>query len=213
MAGLDPEVAGRLGAELGLPAQRLAGLDPELAGLIDARLTRLRDLAALDDLTGVLRRGAGMEALQREVRRAQRLGDDRLTLVFLDLIGLKQVNDEEGHGAGDTVLRELAAALRRRLRGYDLVLRWGGDEFVCAISHTGSGQAERILSEVEADFRSRTGHSFRLGVAEVRPDDEAATLVARADHDLYTRALRGSGRERAGESRQNRQGRSAHSPA
>ena len=121
-----------------------------------------------------------------------------------------RLNDSSGHAAGDALLCELAGALTRRLRGYDLIMRWGGDEFVVALSHAGSESARRVLREVEGDFRDRTGHSFDIGVAEIGPDGGAEELVARADADLYARRR---GRERWGESRQKRQGRSLQSPA
>jgi len=92
----------------------------------------------VDDLTGTLRRGAGLAALEREIGRARRHGDHLLTVAFIDLDSLKSVNDSSGHAAGDALLCELAGALTRRLRAYDLVVRWGGDEFVVALSHAGT---------------------------------------------------------------------------
>lgn len=199
----------RLAAELGVEPERLAGLDPEIAALIAARLRDLADRAAGDELTGLLRRGAGLEAIEREVRRAHRHGDRHLTVAFVDVVGLKAVNDSLGHSAGDNALRELAAALRRRLRAYDLVVRLGGDEIVCALSHSGAAQAGQILADVRADLAARSGLDFRIGVAEIETGDTTETLIARADADLYARRRL----DREGESRQKRQGREAHSPA
>jgi len=200
----------RLARELGVPPEGLAGLPPDVALLISARLRELREAAHVDDLTGALRRGAGLAALEREIGRARRHGDHLLTVAFIDLDSLKSVNDSSGHAAGDALLCELAGALTRRLRAYDLVMRWGGDEFVVALSHAGSEGARRVLREVENDFRSRTGRNFDVGVAEIGPEGGAEELVARADADLYARRR---GRDRWGESRQKRQGRSLHSPA
>jgi len=206
----DEPLLRRLARELGVPPERLTGLSPDLAHLIGARLRALQEAAHVDDLTGTLRRGAGLAALDREIRRARRHGDHLLTVAFIDLDSLKSVNDSSGHAAGDALLCELAGALTRRLRGYDLVMRWGGDEFVVALSHAGSESALRVLREIEDDFRDRTGHSFEVGVAEIGPEGGSEELVARADADLYARRR---GRERWGESRQKRQGRSLHSPA
>jgi diguanylate cyclase (GGDEF)-like protein len=199
-----------LAAELGVPRERLAGLSSDLALLISDRLRALQETAHVDDLTGTLRRGAGLSALEREVRRARRHGDNLFAVAFMDLDSLKSVNDSSGHAAGDALLCELAGALKRRLRAYDLVMRWGGDEFVVALSHAGQESARRILEEVEDDFGNRTGHHFDIGVAEIGAEGGAEELVARADADLYARRR---GRERSGESRQKRQGRSLHSPA
>jgi diguanylate cyclase (GGDEF)-like protein len=199
----------RLAQELGVDAERLAELDEDVLAAVDQRLRQLSEAAALDELTGTLRRAAGLEALEREVRRAHRYGDTKLVVVFLDGVGLKAVNDEQGHAAGDAQIKELAAALRRRLRASDLVVRWGGDEFVCALPQAGRQGAERVLSDVAADLGSRSGVGFRAGFAELAPADDAEVLVARADADL--RQFRG--RERWGDSTQNRQGKSLHSLA
>jgi diguanylate cyclase (GGDEF)-like protein len=200
----------RLAGELGVPRERLAGLSPDLATLISDRLRALQETAHVDDLTGALRRGAGLAALEREVRRARRHGDHLFTVAFMDLDSLKSVNDSSGHAAGDALLCQLAGALKRRLRAYDLVMRWGGDEFVVALSHAGQQSARRILQEVQEDFRARTAHHVDVGVAEIGAEGGAEELVARADADLYAQRR---GRERSGESRQKRQGRSLHSPA
>jgi diguanylate cyclase (GGDEF)-like protein len=213
-AALDPgqgdaDRIARLSSRLGLPAERLASLDPDLAALLDDRLAQLQEAAHTDELTGVMRRGAGLAALQRELGRAHRHGDRRLAVAFVDVTSLKSINDSHGHAAGDEVLQELAAALRRRLRAYDLILRWGGDEFVVVLSHTGSESAHRILDEVRNDFEARSGCQFRIGVAEIAAGEDAESLIARADRDYYLRRRR----ERDGDSTQNRQGREAHSPA
>ena len=192
----------RLAQELGVDAGRLAGVDGELLAAVDRRLRQLSEAAAVDELTGALRRAAGLAALEREVQRAHRYGDSRLVLVFLDGVGLKAVNDELGHAAGDLQIKELAAALRRRLRASDLLVRWGGDEFVCALPQAGREGAERVLSDVAADLEARSGVGFRAGFAELAPADDAESLVARADADL--RRFRGL--ERWGDSRQKRQG-------
>ncbi len=205
----DLDVPERLAQELGVEAERLAGLDDELLSAMDRRLRQLSEAAAVDELTGALRRTAGLAALEREVRRAHRYGDSRLVVVFLDGVGLKAVNDEQGHAAGDVQIRALAAALRRRLRASDLVVRWGGDEFVCALPQAGREGAERVLSDVAADLEARSGVGFRAGLAELEPSDDAEALVARADSDL--RRFRGL--ERWGDSTQNRQGSSLHSLA
>lgn len=205
----DLDVPGRLAQELGVDAERLAGLDGDLLAAVDRRLRDLSEAAAIDELTGALRRTAGVAALEREVRRAHRYGDSRLVVVFLDGVGLKAVNDEQGHAAGDVQIRGLADALRRRLRASDLLIRWGGDEFVCALPQAGREGAERVLSDVAADLDARSGVGFRAGLAELQPSDDSETLVARADSDL--RRLRDL--DRFGDSRQNRQGSSLHSLA
>jgi diguanylate cyclase (GGDEF)-like protein len=213
MAGLgippDRRARARLAHELATPASRLAALDPQLVELIDRRLRELKEAAAVDELTGVLRRAAGLAALVREVRRARRFNDLKLVVAFVDVDNLKGVNDTQGHAAGDAVLREFAAALRRRLRAYDLVIRWGGDEFVCSLPQAGLEPAQRALEDIGTELLARTGCSFSCGLAELGPEGDAEDLVARADADLYERRRL----ERWGPARQNRQGSPLHSPA
>lgn len=185
----------RLARELGVPAERLACLDGELAWRIEERLRELREAAAVDELTGALRRPAGLAALEREVRRARRHGDRHLSVAFIDGDSLKAVNDTFGHAAGDELLRALAETLRRRLRAYDMVIRWGGDEFVCVV-HARQQDAERVMAEASAQLLASSGLSFSAGFAEITPGDTAETLVARADADLYARRRRGKGRDK-----------------
>ncbi len=176
-----------LAGELDLPLGRLAGVDRELLQAIERRLEQLREAAAVDELTGALRRAAGLAALEREVRRAHRFEDRKLVVAFVDLDNLKVVNDTRGHAAGDAVLRELAAALQRRLRAYDLVIRWGGDEFVCSLPGAGLEAAQRALDDIRTEVTARTGCTFSAGFGELGLDGDAASLVARADADYYER--------------------------
>ncbi len=202
---VEPELLVQVAEELKLAPDRLDGLNPDLLDALWRRLGELREAAAIDEMTGALRRAAGLAALVREVRRARRFDDRKLVVVFLDVDHLKAVNDSRGHAAGDDVLREVVAALRRRLRIYDLVIRWGGDEFVCSLPGAGIEAAQRAMDAVSAELVARTGSTFTAGFAELGADGDAESVVARADADFYDRRRR----ERWGLSRQNRQGISA----
>lgn len=183
-----------LAAGLGIPTSGLGALQPgdaEVAlrrlGILAARVRHLEERVSTDELTGVNRRGAGLELVRHELERARRLGG-ALVVAFIDVDGLKQVNDREGHAAGDALLSGVGAVLRGRLRSYDVVLRYGGDEFVCALSGVAEAAAEGILDEVSAQVAAVTGGgTLSRGLATLRPDDTVATLVARADADLYRR--------------------------
>jgi diguanylate cyclase (GGDEF)-like protein len=143
---------------------------------------------SVDELTGALRRAAGEEALERELRRSSRLEGHRLVAVFLDVDNLKEVNDTAGHAAGDRLLQEIVLVLKSRLRTYDVIIRWGGDEFVLGLPRTDLQAAERVLQDVELLFAIRTsGHQFGFGIATLQAGDTPAQLVARADEDLYRR--------------------------
>ena len=84
-----------------------------------------------DDLTGALSRAAGRDQLGAAIDRAHRIGEP-LVVTFVDVDHLKLINDAHGHAYGDRVLHELGSTMRRGLRSYDVLVRYGGDEFVCA---------------------------------------------------------------------------------
>ena len=154
-----------------------------------SRVRRLEAEAALDDLTGALRRGVGMRLLAAEVDRVRR-GEGRLVVAFVDVDGLKQVNDGDGHAAGDHLLQTVSRTLRHRLRSYDLVIRYGGDEFLCTMTGAGLEEARAKLALIGAELRSMPGGPrISAGLAELDSDpdlhDTVATLVARADAALY----------------------------
>lgn len=156
-------------------------------------ISRLAVLATQDELTGVLRRGAGTTQMAKEINRALRSAEPRLVVAFLDIDGLKQINDTRGHEAGDELIRVVASSLRRRFRSYDHVIRWGGDEFLCVLPEVDEALARVALAEVVRTVVSETGHGFSFGVATVQPGDSVETLVGRADAELY--AMRGRRRE------------------
>ena len=167
-----------------------AGLDREQAKLDRAqsaleRVSGARKDYLIDELTGILRRGPGLRELQHEIDRARRQGHP-LVVAFIDVNGLKSVNDREGHAAGDQVLREVAQALRQGLRSYDLLLRYGGDEFVCALSDADIPQAEQRLRAVTDLLQGAPKHaSIDWGLAELAMTDSLDDLVDRADSALY----------------------------
>jgi diguanylate cyclase (GGDEF)-like protein len=184
-AARDREQGARDRAEASQDRER-AALDREQAG---------RELAqaGVDGLTGALRRERGLAELEREIARARR-SDGRLVLAFVDVDGLKAINDVHGHAAGDQLLRDVALALRSGLRSYDLVVRYGGDEFLCALPGTGIEGARRRFEEVARKLtETRPGASVSIGLAALADTDALDELTARADAALYAGRGRGSG--------------------
>jgi diguanylate cyclase (GGDEF)-like protein len=139
----------------------------------------------LDELTGTYRRGMGIIALKTEIGRARRT-DGRLVLAFVDVDELKQFNDREGHAAGDALLIDVVSTIRSNLRSYDPVVRFGGDEFVCALAEADLDDAHRRFDDIQAVLGAvRNGCSISVGFACLEPGDTLGDLTARADAALY----------------------------
>jgi diguanylate cyclase (GGDEF)-like protein len=161
-----------------------AATDREHAAM-DRRQARLElERANTDDLTGAYRRRAGETALQHELDRATR-SDETLVLAFVDIDGLKATNDALGHAAGDARLRDAVSAMRSKIRSYEPIVRYGGDEFVCSIAGVATGAVKARFQEINVVLggRDRAG-SLSVGLAELRPDDSLAGLIERADRAL-----------------------------
>ncbi|MDQ6775468.1 MAG: GGDEF domain-containing protein [Actinomycetota bacterium] len=163
-----------------------ASLDRELAK------AELRN-AQIDHLTGAYGRELGIVALEREIDRARR-GDSELVLAYVDVDGLKQVNDRKGHAAGDALLRDVVAAIQSNLRSYDPVVRVGGDEFVCMLTDSSPTEARRRFQQIQtAIVETQAAASVSVGFAQLRPDDTLVKLAQRGD-----RALRKAKRAKGG---------------
>lgn len=139
--------------------------------------------AHLDAPTGAYQRGLGEIALVNEIERARR-SKRALSLAYIDCDALKEVNDPDGLGEGDELLRELVALLRSMLRPYDPVVRWGGDDFVCTISDATLDDATRRFEGIRADLAEATGEGVTVGLAALEERDSLETLLERADTAL-----------------------------
>lgn len=178
-----------------------------MVGLTDAlqKLKRDRDrvsrLATFDTLTGALSRPAMQERLAAAVADAHRSGTP-LSVVFFDVDRFKRINDDHGHRVGDSFLRFIALRTRNRLRTYDLMGRWGGDEMVVMLPDTrlneALGVAENLRSAVNCRPLSIDDRLFEaslsLGVAELGAGETMEHLIERADSALY--ASKTAGRDR-----------------
>lgn len=138
-----------------------------------------------DELTGVLSRAAGMVQVQREIDRSQRSGV-ALVVTFLDVDGLKVINDGGGDGAGDEALRVVGEMLRKVKRSHDVIMRYGGDEFLCAHPGLPMATAAARMRRLRSDLANGPRPvAVTFGMAELQPEDRIDTLVARAEAALY----------------------------
>ena len=160
-----------------------------------ARLTELSeelaDRARTDTLTGLLNRRGIDEGLVRIAGRSRRR-EEPLTVLMIDLDRFKQVNDEHGHEAGDLVLKAFADCMRDALRAEDLYGRFGGDEFMVALTghdpEAGAAAAARLRAAASAADLSpiglEGGIALSIGVASAT-HTTVAELIRAADEDLY----------------------------
>jgi diguanylate cyclase (GGDEF)-like protein len=177
--------------------RRMIDLQDEL----NAARSLLEHQASHDTLTGVLNRRAIVAALDRELRRAER-ANGGLSLALLDIDHFKAVNDTFGHKAGDEVLAGFAELLRRNLREYDHIGRFGGEEFlIIAPEFSGepaTGLYERLRAAVaKAPFATSAGAmpiTVSIGVAVSGAAPCAESLLAAADAAMY--AAKRAGRNR-----------------
>jgi len=154
-----------------------------------ARMDRLvaaneRVKSSIDGLTGAYRRDAGMLELEHEVTRARRTGET-FVLAFVDVNNLKVRNDTLGHIAGDQLLRRIADTLRANVRSYDLVVRYGGDEFVCGFPALDMKDAAERFARINEDLAARDEASVAFGIAELEAGDSLMDLIRRADSVMY----------------------------
>jgi diguanylate cyclase (GGDEF)-like protein len=172
--------------------RELAARDRELAAEDREQAARERTQAWTDELTGARRRGAGLAEFEREIDRTRRIGAP-LVAAFVDVDHLKSINDARGHSAGDELLREVAAGLRRHLRSYDLIVRLGGDEFLCVLPHVTLERARHRFDRLNAELRAGAAQgSVSVGFSELHEDESPADLIDRADRDLLAHRCRSS---------------------
>jgi len=172
-------------------AERLAAAERELLEAEPAR-------AETDALTGARTRAAGLTDLEHEVDRC-RTTNSGLVITYVDVVGLKTLNHDLGHDAGDALLRDVVALFKAHLRSYDLIVRVGGDEFLCAMSNVTASDARQRFSVIAGELSAiPDARGIRTGFATLRADETAADLIARADGELTDSSRGGEGVEANG---------------
>lgn len=171
-------------------------IQPEhLISAVRSRVIRYRSLRALmvrDSLTGLLNHTSYKERLRAEVARAKRQ-NKMLSVAMIDIDHFKNVNDTYGHPIGDRVIKNMSRLLKQRLRGADVIGRYGGEEFALALPDTPIEIAVSVLNNLRESFAAIEQHvgnttfrnTFSAGVAQCPPSMDAESLLKAADEALY----------------------------
>ncbi|HEX8979931.1 MAG TPA: sensor domain-containing diguanylate cyclase [Parasulfuritortus sp.] len=159
---------------------------------------RLEHIATRDPLTGLLNRQAFEFVFQQLIAEAKRAGRP-LSAVLFDIDLFKQVNDRYGHLEGDKVIREVAELARGACRASDVVVRWGGEEFMLILNDCRLDQAQAIAEKLRLavaghDFPLSAEHgpiTISLGAVQLEPGESETSLFGRADRAMYLAKERG----------------------
>ena len=191
-------VLGVVGVKKGLSLTERRALGAAIALLaVSLRNVQLlkstRESGLRDELTGCFNRAYAVETLGSELARSRRTSRP-LAVLMVDVDGLKRVNDEHGHLAGDAVLAAVAAQLAATCRGADVKCRWGGDEFLIVLPDTPLSGAEHAGATLARDVAALSvptsaglvAPTISVGVAVAGPaTPDAMDVVGRADRALY----------------------------
>jgi diguanylate cyclase (GGDEF)-like protein len=169
---------------------------------LDIENVRLHRVAVTDPLTGIYNREFLQQRLPQEIEAA--IDRDRpLSIALVDVDHFKAVNDQYGHSVGDVVLAEVARRLRSAIRGGDVLVRYGGEEFIAVLPKADAGRAwevgERMRQRVcERAFDVGDGLALLLrvsvGIAQWRMGEDMPEIIERADIALYGAKQRGRNR-------------------
>jgi diguanylate cyclase (GGDEF) domain len=144
------------------------------------------ELSLTDSLTGIANRRLFFELLQREISRAQR-NERPLTLVYIDVDGFKQINDNIGHAAGDEALRLVASVLKSEVRASDAVGRIGGDEFALLLSECWQQDARKVVEKIRERIGEESPRKLGRGLT-LSFGALTTTALGRAQDDLIRSA-------------------------
>jgi diguanylate cyclase (GGDEF)-like protein len=157
-----------------------------------AQVRELESVAIIDELVGLPNRRSFLKSLSKLIDRVSRY-DESAAMIFVDVDGLKQINDSFGHVVGDAALVRVAQMLGKSVRQSDCVGRLSGDEFGILLEHTdelgGWQMALRIVERVTSSEFLVGGRSLRLsvavGVGMIKPEDTPQDAIRRADEQMY----------------------------
>ncbi len=156
--------------------------------LVEAR-RMIESLAITDELTGLFNRRHVMQRCREEFEKVKRL-NSQLSCIIADIDHFKAINDNYGHLAGDEILKTIADRMRLMLRAYDVIGRYGGEEFLIVLPDTGREEAIILAERIRVHIKEHPVHgslvTISLGVSSARAGDLTMDdLIKRADERLY----------------------------
>lgn len=174
----------------GLAAEDRRGAARDREQAARERLGALTDRDALADqlaivetdaLTGARALAAGLTDLDHELDRCRETGG-QLAVAYVEVVALETLSDERNAGASNELLKRVVTLIGEQLRSFDLIIRLGTDEFLCAMSNMTLRDGQERFSQVAAALAAPPhAGAIRIGFAELRPDESAAEVIARAD--------------------------------
>lgn len=165
---------------------------------IEENIGHLYDLATIDEKTGVYNNKFFSTVSEMEFDKAKR-GMGKLSILMIDLDNFKKLNDTYGHYTGDEVLARLGKILKINTRKYDIISRFGGEEFVLLLPNTGADRAKivcnRIRSKVEKDsLMKKYDMTISGGLTSYKAKDTLKKMKERADKAVYKAKKMGKNR-------------------
>ncbi|MDF1535065.1 MAG: sensor domain-containing diguanylate cyclase [bacterium] len=169
------------------------------------RIDELEQLALLDTLTRIGNRRYLEMTLESKLAETARY-NTQIAIFFMDIDNFKDINDTWGHDAGDEVLKVVSRTLNGVIRPMDILGRWGGEEFIAATTNINRGTArsigERFRKLIERSSvpvnDQRITFTITVGATIARPDDDLASIVKRADQQMYKAKRAGKNRVAVG---------------
>lgn len=157
----------------------------------DAKIAKLKKELSLDFGTGVLNKRQGFFRLKKQMERCHR-ANKPMSIAFVDVDKLKDINDQFGHSEGDKLLNRIATIIKKNIRKGDFVYRYGGDEFVTVFKEANINEAKEIWNRVkkklhEENHKEKLPYkiSLSIGFAEYRENINLHELIEHADKSMY----------------------------
>lgn len=157
-------------------------------------IDKIKRLAVIEELTNLYNQGYFYKRLKEEISRALR-GGNSLSILFMDVDGMKDINDTYGHLKGDNVLQLIARGIKSSIRNMDIAFRYGGDEFAVILPQTSPEGAFVVAKRIKEEVKRKTypyNITLSIGLASFPQDgDNPRQLLDKADYAMYQAKQKG----------------------